>query len=94
MSGSCSGTVEIYHSFNGQAEGFPPGWNLACGTSESAPLFAGIVALSVQVAGHSLGLINPAIYQLAAEHAPGIALVTSGNSTPPASAPSRRVLRP
>jgi subtilase family serine protease len=43
MTGSCRGVVEIYHSFNGQAEGFPPGWNLACGTSESAPLLAGTV---------------------------------------------------
>jgi subtilase family serine protease len=44
-------------------------------------LFAGIVALADQVAGHSLGLINPALYQLAAEHAPGIVRVTSGNNT-------------
>ena len=33
------------------------------------------------MAGHSLGLINPALYQLAAEHAPGIVAVTSGNNT-------------
>jgi hypothetical protein len=39
------------------------------------------VALSDQVAGHSLGLINPALYQLSAEHARGIVDVTSGNNT-------------
>jgi hypothetical protein len=39
------------------------------------------VALADQVAGHSLGLINPALYQLAARRAPGIVDVTSGNNT-------------
>jgi hypothetical protein len=33
------------------------------------------------VAGHSLGLLNPALYQLAAGGAPGIVDVTSGNNT-------------
>jgi subtilase family serine protease len=42
---------------------------------------AGIVALADQAAGHSLGLINPALYQLAAEHAPGIVPVMSGSNT-------------
>jgi subtilase family serine protease len=77
MSASCTGTIEIYQSFVGQ----PTGWNPVCGTSESAPMFAGIVALAAQEAGHPLGLINPAIYKLAAEHAKGIVLVTSGNNT-------------
>jgi subtilase family serine protease len=44
-------------------------------------MFAGIVALADQVAGHSLGLVNPALYQLSAERAPGIVDVTSGNNT-------------
>ena len=61
--------------------GIPAGWYPTCGTSEATPLFSGIVALSDQVAGHSLGLINPALYQLSAEHAPGIVDVTSGNNT-------------
>ena len=33
------------------------------------------------MAGHSIGLINPALYKLAAEHAPGIVSVRSGNNT-------------
>jgi hypothetical protein len=33
------------------------------------------------VAGHPLGLINPALYQLSAQGAPGIVDVTSGNNT-------------
>jgi subtilase family serine protease len=77
MSASCSGSVDTYGSFGGAAAG----WSPTCGTSEATPLFAGIVALADQVAGHWLGLINPALYQLAAQHAPGIVPVTSGNNT-------------
>jgi subtilase family serine protease len=77
MSAACNGSVNTYASFGGA----PPGWAPTCGTSEATPLFAGIVALADQVAGHSLGLINPALYQLAAQHAPGIVEVTSGNNT-------------
>jgi subtilase family serine protease len=67
----------VYQSFSGQAAG----WYALCGTSEAAPLFAGIVALADQVAGHPLGLINPALYELAAEHVPGIVPVTSGDNS-------------
>jgi subtilase family serine protease len=35
------------------------------GTSASAPLWAGIIALADQYAGRHLGLVNPAIYQIA-----------------------------
>lgn len=34
------------------------------GTSLASPLFAGIVALADQLAGRSLGFVNPALYQL------------------------------
>ena len=54
---------------------------MVCGTSEASPLFAGIVALADQVAGHSLGLINPALYAMSAAHAPGLVDVTAGNNT-------------
>ncbi|HEY6790764.1 MAG TPA: S53 family peptidase [Trebonia sp.] len=77
MSGACDGAVDLYIAFPGTS----PGWTLVCGTSEASPEFAGIVALSDQVAGHSLGLINPTLYALSAEHAPGIVDVTSGNNT-------------
>jgi subtilase family serine protease len=77
MSGACNGSVDTYGTFGGA----PAGWTPACGTSEATPLFAGIVALADQVAGHSLGLINPALYRLSAEHAPGIVDITSGNNT-------------
>jgi len=77
MSAACSGLVLTYNSFGGEQTG----WYAACGTSEATPLFAGIVALAAQVAGHSLGLINPALYTLYAEHAPGLVDVTQGSNT-------------
>ena len=77
MSAACNGAADTYSTYRGA----PAGWSPACGTSEATPLFAGIVALADQVAGHPLGLINPALYRLAAEGAPGIVDVTSGNNT-------------
>jgi subtilase family serine protease len=77
MSAACSGLVNTYDSFGGE----PAGWYVDCGTSEATPLFAGIVALADQEAGHSLGLINPALYAMSAQHAPGLVDVTQGNNT-------------
>ena len=77
MSAACNGSVDTYGTFGGA----PAGWSQTCGTSEATPLFAGIVALADQVAGHPLGLINPALYRLAAEGAPGIVDIRSGNNT-------------
>ena len=77
MSASCSVAVDVFETFTG-GQG---GWTANCGTSESAPMFAAVVALADQDAGHSLGLINPALYALAAAHAPGIVPVASGNNT-------------
>jgi subtilase family serine protease len=77
MSAACNGSVDIYQSFGGQ----PAGWYPSCGTSEATPLFAGVVALADQVAGHPLGLINPALYVMSAARLPGIVDVTKGNNT-------------
>ena len=78
MSGACNGAVDMYQSFKGQ----PAGWYPTCGTSEATPLFAGVVALADQVAGHPLGLINPALYEMSAMGAAaGIVDVTKGNNT-------------
>jgi subtilase family serine protease len=77
MSASCSGLVLTYNSFRGE----PAGWYASCGTSEATPLFAGIVALADQVAGHPLGLINPALYALYRKHAAGLVDVTDGNNS-------------
>jgi subtilase family serine protease len=79
MSGACNGAVNVYQSFKGNK----PGWYQVCGTSEATPLFAGVVSLADQVAGHPLGLINPRLYQLLAQgaRAPGLVDITSGNNT-------------
>jgi subtilase family serine protease len=77
MSAACSAPVEIYLTDGpGSSDWYP-----ACGTSEAAPLFAGVIALADQFAGHPLGAINTALYQLAAAHASGIVPVTSGGNT-------------
>ena len=75
MSGACNGAVDVFGSYDGS------GWSLACGTSESAPEFAAIVAIADQIAGRSLGVINPTLYKMYAQHAAGIVDVTSGNNT-------------
>jgi subtilase family serine protease len=77
MSGACNGAVDMYQSFPGQTTG----WYPTCGTSEATPLFAGVVALADQIAGHPLGLINPALYRMSATHRWGIVDVLKGNNT-------------
>jgi subtilase family serine protease len=52
------------------------------GTSEASPLFAGIVAITDQLAEHRVGAINSALYRLgrnAAEN--GVVDVTTGNNS-------------
>jgi subtilase family serine protease len=78
MDASCASSVAIYVSYPGSGPGH---WQTICGTSMATPLFAGVVALADQVAGHSLGLINPALYKMSAARDPGIVDVTSGNNS-------------
>ena len=80
MSAACSGLYDNYESFPA-GTGIANGWYPSCGTSEATPLFSGIVALAAQVAGHPLGLINPTLYRLSAQRAPGIVDITTGNNT-------------
>jgi len=60
------------------------GWYDIGGTSLSCPQWAGLVGLAVQVnGGHGLGLINPALYQLASNpssYASDFFDVTTGNN--------------
>jgi len=53
------------------------------GTSASAPLWAGIIALADQYAGRRLGFVNPAIYRIARSAGYGQAFhdITVGNNT-------------
>jgi subtilase family serine protease len=83
MDGSCDSGMAAFGV--GQSALPKPGWFVACGTSLSTPLLAGLVALAGQQAGHSLGLINPALYQMAAAHDRGIVDVRHGDNTYPLS---------
>jgi subtilase family serine protease len=82
MSAAVNGGCWVYFSFlPGNS-----GWFIFGGTSEASPILSGIVALANQVAGHRLGLINPALYLLGALHharvpGTGIVDVTSGNNS-------------
>ena len=83
MSAAVSGAAWIYLSFAGFGG---PGWDLVGGTSEASPIFSGIVALADQLAGHRLGLINPALYLLGAlsQHTKlptGLVDITTGNNS-------------
>jgi subtilase family serine protease len=80
MDASCATGVAVYGN-NGSYPAQPPGWSTACGTSLASPLFAGIVALADQEAGHPLGAINPALYRMAAGHAPGIVDIRHGDNS-------------
>lgn len=60
MSAAVDGAAWTYQSFDPA----DTGWGLVGGTSEATPIFSGIVALADQLAGHRLGLINPALYGL------------------------------
>jgi subtilase family serine protease len=53
------------------------------GTSASAPIWAALIALADQYAGRHLGLVNPAIYQIArsARYHQAFHDVTAGNNT-------------
>ncbi|HLG64130.1 MAG TPA: S53 family peptidase [Ktedonosporobacter sp.] len=58
-------------------------WTTAGGTSASAPVWAGLMAIANQMAGHPLGFINPALYRLAASstYAQDFRDITAGNNT-------------
>ncbi|MEO7001420.1 MAG: S53 family peptidase, partial [Ktedonobacterales bacterium] len=57
-------------------------WTTAGGTSAATPLWAGIAAIGDQMAGHSLGFINPALYTVAmsSQGAQAFHDITTGNN--------------
>jgi subtilase family serine protease len=61
------------------------GWYVVGGTSSASPQWAGLVAIAAQIAGHPLGQINPALYDLAngPDHASYFFDVTTGNNSNP-----------
>jgi subtilase family serine protease len=80
MPASVDGGAWVYYSFNPARVG----WHVIGGTSEASPIFSGIVALADQFAGHRLGDINAALYELGlGRHSAraGIVDVTSGDNS-------------
>ena len=77
MDASCDSPVAIYATYRG-SDG---PWSTICGTSLATPLLAGLVALADQVAGHSLGQINKALYKMSATRDRGIVDVRRGSNT-------------
>lgn len=58
-------------------------WFIIGGTSAGSPQWAGLIAIADQMAGHDLGYINPALYQIAAnpaQYANDFYDVTTGNN--------------
>jgi subtilase family serine protease len=78
MSAAVNGAVVYYDSTDPSVGG----WGIVGGTSEASPLFSGIVALADQVAGHSLGYLNPKLYALAQSGGSnGIVPISEGTNT-------------
>jgi subtilase family serine protease len=78
MSGAVNGAVDFYDTTDPSVAG----WGIVGGTSEASPLFSGIVALADQVAGHSLGDLNPALYAMGQSRVPdGIVPISQGSNT-------------
>jgi subtilase family serine protease len=78
MNAAGSGSVDFYDTTDPSVGG----WSIIAGTSEASPLFSGIVALADQVAGHSLGDLNPALYAMAQSRVPdGIVPVSQGTNS-------------
>ena len=77
LSADVDGGVLVYTSYDPD----DTGWSVVGGTSEAAPLFAGMVALAAQRAKHRLGAINPVLYRLATRPDGGIVDVVSGDNS-------------
>ncbi|MGK4584329.1 S53 family peptidase [Kitasatospora sp. HPMI-4] len=79
MSAAVDGAAWTYESYDPTQVG----WHLTGGTSEATPIFAGIVALADQLAGHRLGQLNPRLYALGRlpAEASGITDVTVGDNS-------------
>jgi subtilase family serine protease len=56
-------------------------WKRAGGTSVSASIWAGIIAIANQMVGRPLGYINPSLYKLAASNGADFHDITDGNNT-------------
>lgn len=73
------GALWIYSSFDPTRTGWTAD---GAGTSESSPLFAGVVALADQLAGHRLGQVDRLLYRLYGHRDTGLVDVTTGDTGP------------
>jgi subtilase family serine protease len=82
LSASVDGGSWVYTSFAGVGGS---GWNIFDGAGGATAQFDGVLAVADQLAGHSLGFINPALYQLGylSQHGDpdtGLVDITEGNN--------------
>jgi subtilase family serine protease len=77
MSAAVNGAAVIYSSYDAA----DTGWSLVGGTSEAAPIFAGVIALADQIAHRRLGSINQALYTMGQGGSTGIVDVKTGNNS-------------
>ena len=77
MTAAVNGGAWVYSSYDPTAVG----WDVSGGTSEATPLFSGIVALADQVAGHRVGNIQKALYDLYAHNAKANGVVDVNDGT-------------
>ena len=80
LSAAVNGGAIVYVGTDANG-GQPAGFTFYGGTSESSPSFAGVVAIADQLAGHSLGFLNVALYKMNSHHAAGIVDITHGTNT-------------
>lgn len=78
LSAAQNGAMIVYWTFASPLS--RPGYHLIAGTSEAAPLFAGVVAIADQIRGGRVGWINPALYRMGAEGGAGLTDVTAGDN--------------
>ncbi|WP_252395370.1 S53 family peptidase [Streptantibioticus parmotrematis] len=77
MAASTDGAMWMYSSFDPANVGWTAD---GAGTSEASPLFAAVVALADQAAGHRLGQIDDDLYRLQGHAHSGLVDVTTGRT--------------
>ncbi len=75
LNAAVDGGVWVYYTFVGASSPY----HIFGGTSAATPEFSGIVAMAAQVAGHGLGNINNAMYNMHGAN-DGIVDITAGNN--------------
>jgi subtilase family serine protease len=71
------------NGYTGMAYYYNRQWRMAGSTNAATPVWAGIIAVANQIAGHALGFINPTLYGIAGSknYAQDFHAITSGNNS-------------